>query len=104
MCTEQDVKDMLSESYRSPFGGCVYGINCDEYGVYAHISNLYVYKEHRRQGHARQILKFVIDRIRNSGWTDEISIVAVPRENSIPLDKLKEFYKELGLKVFETYM
>ncbi len=81
------------------FGYCDYEFEKD----YVHIYNLFVYSEFRRQGKAKEILHAAIDAIRKTGYRDTIEIVAIPKENSISLEKLVSFYKDMKLEVFTYY-
>lgn len=84
---------------KTEFGSCEYDFEVD----YVHIYNLFVYPQYRRQGKAREILQLAIAAIRETGYTDEIKIVAQPKDNSIDVDKLIKFYKEMGLEVYTYY-
>jgi ribosomal protein S18 acetylase RimI-like enzyme len=81
------------------FGHCYYAFEHN----YVHIYNLKVFPDYRRQGKAKELLQITINEIRKKGYTGSIQIVAIPQDNSIPLEKLKSFYKDLGLDVFEYY-
>jgi ribosomal protein S18 acetylase RimI-like enzyme len=81
------------------YGFCEYAF---EEG-YTHIYNLFVFSEYRRNGKARELLKLAIEEIRKSGYDGEIQIVAEPQEKSIDKEKLIEFYKSMGLQVFQYY-
>jgi len=59
---------------------------------YVHIFDLYVPLKNRRKGHAKALLREAIGQIRATGYRGSISIVAIPTEGSIPLEKLKAFY------------
>ncbi len=92
----------MTNNYRvkNAFGYCGYGFEKD----YVHIYDLFVYPEFRRQGKAREILQCAIDAIRARRYRDAIQIVADPQKKcGISLEKLKSFYKNMGLKVFEYY-
>lgn len=84
---------------KNTYGSCEYDFEVD----YVHIYNLYIYPEHRRQGRAKELLKIAIDSIRKTGYPGKIQIVAVPQENSIDVDSLKNFYESMGLEVYECY-
>ncbi len=88
---------------KNEFGYCSYSFENDKRGNYVHIYNLYVYPNFRKRGKAREILQTVINNIRKIGYNGGIWIVANPKENSIELDKLVEFYKSMGLTVFSAY-
>ncbi|MDD5363385.1 MAG: GNAT family N-acetyltransferase [Ignavibacteria bacterium] len=81
------------------YGRCSYS---RENGYY-HIYNLRIYPKYRRKNKAKKLLQEIIDIIRKTGYKKDIKIVAIPRENSISKNKLKLFYKNLGLKVFSFY-
>jgi ribosomal protein S18 acetylase RimI-like enzyme len=95
---------MINQNYihgiiRNDFGHCYYAFEQD----YVHIYNLIVLPEYRRQGKARELLQATIDEIRRKGYKGNIQIVAKPQDDSISLEKLKSFYKDMGLEVFEYY-
>ena len=75
------------------YGYCYYEFKDD----YVHIYNLFIKPSFRRQGKAKDLLKIVISKIRNTGWKDEILIVT---DNK----KLRSFYERLGLKTYSCYM
>lgn len=77
------------------YGYCYYCI-CENCSL---IHTLYVEEEHRRKGHAKDLIKFVIDEIRKAGYNKEIKIQAQPKENSISIENLVTFYESMGLKV-----
>lgn len=90
---------MLEETYiETEYGYCFYTF--EDYPG-ALIYNLYVYNQFRRQGHAKKLLQSVIDLIKSTGYTGEIGIEAIPRENSIELCDLYNFYKTFNLKILE---
>ena len=78
------------------FGYCYYEI---ESGKHPIIFNLFVNPQYRRQGHAKWLLHYVINEIRQTGYKGEIDIEAAPRENSIDREKLVIFYASMGLNV-----
>jgi ribosomal protein S18 acetylase RimI-like enzyme len=86
------------------YGYCEYAFEHDSFGDYVHIYNLFVCPEFRRQGHAKDLLRTAVGRIRETGYKGEIQIVAKPADDSIPKEKLREFYKKMGLEVFDYYM
>lgn len=75
------------------YGYCNYCLcnNC------AKIHGLYVYEEHRRKGHAKELLQQAINEIRNEDYVGKIKIVAIPEEDSITPSNLIKFYKNMGL-------
>lgn len=77
------------------YGYCFYSIENDT----AIIFNLYVEPEYRRKGHAKHLIQLVIREIRVAGYDKEIQIEAQPREGSIDVGDLINFYKRMGLKV-----
>ncbi len=89
----------MEKVIRNKFGHVSYAFESD----YVHIYNLYVKPEFRRQGKANELLATAIKGIKNTGYTGEIQIVAIPKENSIPLKNLRNFYESLGLTVYEYY-
>ena len=88
---------------RNKYGRCKYGFEKDLDGHFVHIYNLFIFPEYRGMGYARAILKEAINIIKATGYKGEIQIVADPSGNCISLDKLKSFYRKMGLKVFDYY-
>lgn len=80
------------------YGYCYYSV---EPGKKAVIFNLYTEPGHRRKGHARRRLQYVINEIRRTGYQGGIEIEAEPRESSIDSEKLISFYKTMGLEIIE---
>ncbi|MHC1722756.1 MAG: GNAT family N-acetyltransferase [Aminipila sp.] len=91
-CIPRDNCDFIINQY----GYCCYCIKSDSYAL---IFNLYIHKEFRRLGHAKEIIKMCITAIRKRGYEKEITIEAEPRENSIPVEDLVVFYRKMGLLV-----
>lgn len=79
------------------FGYCYYSLEPTPI-----IYNLYVEPEYRKQGHSKKLLQYVIDAIRETGWSGEITIEAKPQEESICLEKLIKYYESIGLKVINN--
>jgi len=71
---------------------------------YVHIYNLVIKPEYRRQGRARELISQAIIHIRSAGWEEEIQIVANPEPGTISKIRLKQFYKRMGLEVFNAYV
>lgn len=91
---------MEEDFIQNKFGYCFYSINLEaKYPVV--IYNLYVYPKYRRKGNARKLLQYIINEIRYTGYTGEIEIEAKPKENSISLENLISFYKNMGLKIIK---
>ena len=84
----------------TPYGYCYYHLDkpVSEGGTYL-LFGLYVNPQYRRQGHAKRMLKFLIDEIRSKNYTGPIYIKAEPEENSIDVKDLIKFYRSLGLEV-----
>ena len=82
------------------YGSCQYNLEQDADGSYMHIYNLYIEPKFRKQGHAKELLKFTIKHIRDSGYEGEIAVVAAPEEDSISKEDLTNFYESLGLTVY----
>jgi ribosomal protein S18 acetylase RimI-like enzyme len=83
-----------------------FGYCCFDFGKYnifdidkAIIYNLYVYPEYRKCGQAKKLLKETIDEIRKSNYNLDIFIEAKPRDNSISINNLINFYKSIGLRI-----
>lgn len=91
-CIDCDPRDNCN-FILNEYGYCCYCIksDCD-----ASIFNLYIYKEFRRLGHAKEIIKMCITEIRERGYEKEIKIEAEPRENSISIEALIDYYKKWG--------
>lgn len=72
---------------------------------YVHIYNLYVKTEFRGRGNAKEILRLAIDDIRSASYNGLISVVANPnkKDDFVDVERLKGFYKGLGLEVYEYY-
>lgn len=84
-----------NENYiQNKYGYCFYVIEDNEATIY----NLYVYKEFRKKGKARNLLLHVISDI-NDHNIYNIKVEAIPQERSIRYSKLVDFYKSLGLNV-----
>lgn len=77
------------------YGYCYYALPENESPI---IFNLYVEPEYRRQGHARKLLHYVINEIRNTHLC-KIETEVQPRENSINSEALISFYKSMGLRI-----
>ena len=90
------MKDNISNKY----GHCYYCVCVDN--DCAMIYNLFIKKEYRRKGHAKELLKQAINKIREFGYKQDIKIVAEPEENSISKENLIEFYKKMNLKVVDS--
>lgn len=78
------------------YGYCFYSIEANDTAM---IYNLHVEPEYRRKGHAKNLIRLVIEEIRKVGYNKEIQIEARPREDSINVENLIAFYKRLGLKI-----
>ena len=63
------------------------------------IYNLYVEKKSRRNGYGRELVIQAINEIREEGYTKVIKVKAEPTEDSIDLNDLISFYKEMGLEL-----
>jgi ribosomal protein S18 acetylase RimI-like enzyme len=84
---------------KTEFGQCEYEFEID----YVHIYNLFVHPDHRRKGHARELLILAITSIRDAGYVDKIKIVADPTDG-IGQEKLAKFYEKMGLEVYTCYV
>lgn len=89
------MKDSISNDY----GHCYYCVCVNENCAF--IYNLYVNKEHRRKGHAKQFIQQAINKIREIGYEKDIEIIAEPEEESITKDDLIKFYEKMNLKVID---
>lgn len=70
-----------------------------EPGKFPIVFNLFIHPEYRKQGHAKKLLEYVINEIRQSGYMGEINIEAAPRQDSISFHNLAVFYMSMGLTV-----
>lgn len=84
----------------TPYGYCYYCLDkpVSEGGTYL-LYGLYVNPQYRRQGHAKRMLRFLIEEIQSFGYTGPIYIKAIPEEDSISVKDLAAFYESLGLSV-----
>ena len=81
-------------------GKCEWAIEAEGY---AHIFNLEVDLDCRRQGIARKLVAECVRLIREAGWTGEIQVVADPVGDAIDKASLAAFYAEMGIAVYEMY-
>lgn len=80
------------------YGYCYYSVDQKS----AIVFNLYVRPKYRRKGHARELIQFVINEIRKTGYAGEIQIEARPKRTKIDLKRLIQFYQGMGLKVLNS--
>ncbi|MFZ3150263.1 MAG: GNAT family N-acetyltransferase [Anaerolineaceae bacterium] len=96
------MSDSISETnedfIHTKFGYCYFEM---EFGKNPIVFNLYVHPEYRKTGQAKKLLQYVINEIRQTGYSGVIDIEATPREQSIDRDKLSDFYSGMGLHVLE---
>jgi len=93
------MKEELEEGFiHDQYGYCYYTCNEENALIY----NLYTEPKYRKKGYAKTHLQYVINEIRKTGYKGHIAIEATPRENSIAVEKLVSFYKDIGLYVLET--
>lgn len=92
---EERIKQLEHKYISTHYGYCYYDLENNL------IYNLYVYEDYRRKGYAKRLLQYVINEIRQSGYTGEIHIQANPKENSISKDNLVCFYKQMGLNIID---
>lgn len=78
------------------YGYCFYDISQEEGAC---MFDLFVLPEYRRLGHGRELIRMGISGIRDKGYVGPIGIEARPKEGSIPLNDLIEFYRKEGLYV-----
>ena len=76
------------------YGHCCYCL-CNSCAM---LHDIYIKKEHRRKGHAKDLVKKAIEEIRAEGYEDDIKIVAKPQED-ISFESLIKFYEKMNLKV-----
>lgn len=87
------MKNILSNNY----GHCYYCVCANE--DCSMIYNLFVAKEYRRKGHAKNFISQAIREIRKIGYLGDIKIIADPEGESISKEDLIKFYKKMSLKV-----
>lgn len=87
----------MKKKLENIYGHCDYCICFDE--DCSMIYNLYIEKDFRRKGHAKEFINEAIEDIRNLGYKGYIKVVAEPEEESISKENLIKFYEEMGLKV-----
>ena len=92
------IRSETEDFIHNKYGYCYYNI---EPGKNPIIFNLYVHPQYRRKGHAKKLLRYVINEIRQTGYKDEIDIEVSPRENSISVEKLALFYKSMDLNIIK---
>ena len=92
------MSEMEENFIHNRYGYCYFEV---EEGKVPIIFNLYVHPEYRRTGKAKELLSYVICKIRSLGYTGDIDIESLPREQSISSESLSEFYRSLGLHVIE---
>ena len=68
--------------------------------TYILIDLVYIYPEHRRQGHARRILAAALEEIKKTGF--QIKLAALPKEESIDQNDLVSFYESMGFSPSEV--
>src|SRR5512137_1370611 len=90
------MSEITEDFIHNKYGYCYFEI---EPGKNPIIFNLYVHPQYRKQGHAKKLLQYVINEIRQSVPEGVIDIEAAPREESICRDKLVGFYVSMGLNV-----
>jgi len=93
------MSEINSDFIQTKYGYCYFEI---EQGKNPIIWNLYVHPQYRRQGHAKKIIQYVIDEIRQTGYSGEIDVEPDPRDNSISYENLCEFYTKMGLHLKEA--
>lgn len=87
------MKDIISNEY----GHCYYCV-CKDNDC-SMIYNLFIKKDYRRKGIAKDFIQKAIDKIRATGYIGDIKIVAEPEDNSISKENLIRFYKKMDLKI-----
>lgn len=100
----KEIELYISNLIENEFGYCRYMFDNEwddnnNKTIYAIIYDLYIYKEFRRKGKAREILEIIIKQIREYDYNDDIFISVEPREDSISENDLKNFYDSLGLTI-----
>ena len=78
--------------------GYVYYVVNDPGWIY----NLYVYKAYRRKGYSKFFISYAINEIRKKYPEAIVKIEVKPRENSISKGKLIEYYKKMGLTIYNS--
>ena len=93
-------EEIGSEGYIiNQFGRCSW----TEEPEYVHIWGLYVHKEYRNQGQARQLMLRAIESIRANGYIGPIQVVASSDDITVNHKRLAAFYESLGLEVYTYY-
>ena len=69
---------------------------------YVHIYNLFIKEKYRRTGKAKKIIKFAMQKIKNTGYEGKIKIVSSPRDKELKC-RMIDLYLELGLEVYDFY-
>ena len=87
----------MKNNISNDYGYCHYCV-CNEKDC-SMIYNLYVEKEYRRKGHAKDLVQKSIDKIREHGYEGNIKVIAIPEEDSISKKDLTEFYIKMGLEI-----
>ena len=82
---------------QNKFGYCFYSIHEQHCVVY----NLYVHPIYRKLGHSKKLLNYVINEIRETGYTGKIQIRADPQESSIGLNELIAYYTRMGFEIIQ---
>ncbi|MEG0133846.1 MAG: GNAT family N-acetyltransferase [Clostridium sp.] len=90
----------MKSNVSNEYGHCYYCV-CDDKDC-AMLYNLYIKEEHRRKGHAKELVQKAIDELRTTGYKQDIKIVAEPEEKSLTKKDLVEFYKRMNLKVVDS--
>jgi GNAT superfamily N-acetyltransferase len=91
-----ELDEINDDFIHNKYGYCYFEI---EPGKKPIIFNLYIHPQYRKQGHAKKLLQYVINEIRQTGYTGEINIEAAPRQESIDFHNLAVFYLSMGLTV-----
>ena len=91
--------EIIEDFIQTRCGYCFYEV---EPGKNPIIFNLYVHLQFRRQGHAKELLDYVMGKIRQTGWSGDIDIEVAPREESISAENLEQFYRKMGLNLINS--
>jgi GNAT superfamily N-acetyltransferase len=96
--TDNVISSAFENFIQNKYGCCFYAL---EEGSPPLIYNLYVHPQYRNLGHSRKLLRLVINEIRDTGYKGDIYIEAEPRENSISLEALKQYYRNMELTIYD---
>lgn len=94
----------MREENLNKYGYVSYNVEEDPFTEekYVLIDLVYTYPQYRRQGYAEKILMKTITEIKRKHPRLPIRLAALPKENSIDMVDLVEFYEDMGFEVINT--